>query len=60
MQSITLRYVTGVFICRYPQPVMDEINGMAAQLSELVEYRNERKKREAKRIEFVQATSGKK
>ena len=39
---------------------MDEINGMAAQLSELVEYRNDKKKREAKRIQFVEATSGKK
>lgn len=38
---------------------MNEINGLAAQLSELADYRKDKREREANRIKFVQASSGK-
>lgn len=37
---------------------MSEVNGLAAQIPQLLQYRNERKEREAKRIAFVKQTSG--
>ena len=44
---------------RYPQEVMNEVNGLAAQLAELADYRKDKQRREANRIKFVQSSSGK-
>lgn len=51
--------ITMVWLPRYPREVMEEVNGLAAQLTELVDYRKDKQEREANRIKFVQAGSGK-
>ena len=38
---------------------MNEVNGLAAQLAELADYRKDKQRREANRIKFVQSSSGK-